>query len=249
MQTPAKVHHHQIKSHACMIQCYALQWKMLKLITQSKQNMLDIWSRLCDHMLEVIKFFPAKLLCVCYQENLLFSLWFLATTAILSQTCHSLETFILVSTCKLKHQTATLDAQFCVVAWRPKKIKIDWCAVELLQKNSLFIFLQHSHNLKASELQGLHWFVSQSSVCQHWPCKSPASTYLLMICGVSKSAALFSKYCHFQLNSNFEPLCCNYCCVATPVVMLLAAWSCTTSIQGVSVRECYKPKASKDGDH
>ena len=108
---------------------------------------------------------------------------------------------------------------------KTKKIKIDWCAVELLSKNSLFIFLQHSHHLKACELWGLHLFVSLSSVCQHWPYKKFASTCLLMMCGVSKSACHFSKYCHFQPDLKFGPLRCIYWCVATTVITLLSRTS------------------------
>ena len=50
------------------------------------------------------------------------------------QTYCALERCFLVRSCKLKRQTASLDAQFGVVAWRPKKSKIDWCAVTELQK-------------------------------------------------------------------------------------------------------------------
>ena len=80
MQTPAKVQQHQIKSYAQIVWCYALQWKTLPLSRQSMQNMLDNWSHLCDCLVEVIRFSPAKLLCVWNQKNWLSFKSVLATT-------------------------------------------------------------------------------------------------------------------------------------------------------------------------
>ena len=51
-----------------------------------------------------------------------------------SQTCYALERCILVRSCKLKHQTASLDAQFGVVAWRPKKAKLTGVQLQSCKK-------------------------------------------------------------------------------------------------------------------
>ena len=54
---------------------------------------------------------------------------------------------------------------------KTKKSKIDWCSVVELQKIPLLLFLLHSCQLKACELQGDYQFALNSTACWEQPSK------------------------------------------------------------------------------
>ena len=132
-QTPTKVQQNQIKSYAWMVWCYALQWEMLAL---SRQPMQTCWTSEAILVIMWLKWsiFHCQIT-VCLQPEK-FTLFKVSScnNHYQLQTCHALEKSILVRTCKPKHQTVSLGAQFCAVVWWPKKAKLTGVQLQSCKK-------------------------------------------------------------------------------------------------------------------